>query len=158
GLMLVLLVCWLLFSTPLSLDGLNAKDIPAGEARLGKETVAVIGLRDNKKVMTLAFRPDGRQVALAREQRVNDDVRLGVVTLWDPATRQETELEDFRGVSSMAYSPDGKRLVVAGLGVHANLGPSIVMWERTNKNETKFITLLPAGGRDIHGITFSPDG
>src|SRR5262249_7439482 len=86
GLMLVLLVCWLLFSSPASWDGLNAKDIPAGEARLGKETVAVIGLRDNKKVMTLAFRPDGRQVALAREQRVNDDVKLGTVTLWDPAT------------------------------------------------------------------------
>src|SRR5262249_1432891 len=27
-----------------------------------------------------------------------------------------------------------------------------------NKNETKFITLIPAGGRDILGINFSPDG
>jgi serine/threonine-protein kinase len=159
GLMLVLRLCWLLFSGPSSLDALNAKDIPAGEERLGKETVAVMGLRNGMQVTALAIRPDGHQVALARAVRMGRDDKQGVITLWDPATRQETALqEELRYVSSMAYSPDGKQLVAAGIGFQANLGPSMVMWERINKNENKFSTLLPAGGREFLGITFSPDG
>jgi WD40 repeat protein len=146
------------FSGPSALDALNRRDIPAIEAGLGPETVAVIGLRDEMKVTSLAFRPDGRQVVLARDKQVNQDVRLGGVTLWDPTTRQETPLSDLRGVSSMAYSPDGKRLVVAGYGVQPSVGPSLIMWERISKDEMKSSTLLPAAGHDMHGITFSPDG
>jgi WD40 repeat protein/tRNA A-37 threonylcarbamoyl transferase component Bud32 len=113
-------------------------------------------------VLSVAFRPDGRQVAAAADD--------GAVLIWDAATGREVRrlqgsredapfAKDMRqvggwsGAGLLAYSPDGQRLALACGGV---LEDGIVkVWDAATGQE-----LLTLRGHDeaITGLAFSPDG
>ena len=58
-------------------------------------------------IRSLAFSPDGRQLAVANFN--------AFATLWNLPTRRETNLETRQiGVSAVAFSPDGRRLATGG--------------------------------------------
>jgi WD40 repeat protein len=90
---------------------------------------------------SVAFSPDGRQVALTSE---------GLVDVWDLATRKP--IQTLRGhaslVNSVAFSPDGRYIASGGID------RTIKLWARTSGELVR--TFLGHEGY-IRGLAFSPD-
>jgi WD40 repeat protein len=78
--------------------------------------------------------------------------------VWDATSGQETlTLKGHTGrVVSVAFSPDGKRLVSASSGAPSNPDESgeVKVWDATSGQET--LTLKLTTG--VHCVAFSPDG
>jgi WD40 repeat protein len=92
---------------------------------------------------SVSFSPDGETIATTG--------RWGGVRLWDATTGEEVGGlgEPGAAFGKLAFSPDGKRLVVAAEN-------SIRLWDL---DERKEIVRSPGVSREaIHAITFSPDG
>jgi WD40 repeat protein len=91
-----------------------------------------------------AFSPDGKLVALA--------CKFGFARVWETATwREVATLSDFlKGVHSLAWSPDGRRLAVASGDREA-----IKLWDVENREE---LMTLPGVGGTLAETAFSADG
>jgi WD40 repeat protein/serine/threonine protein kinase len=93
-------------------------------------------------VKALAFSPDSSRLA-------SGSWNEGLVKVWSiPAGEQIKSLPHGEGTASIAFSPDGHRLVSAG-------DPAIKVWDAVTWQELSG----PGGGKDeVESIAFSPGG
>jgi WD40 repeat protein len=111
-------------------------DLTTGRARLGNFEI--------KEASGATFSPDGKLLAVASSQ--------AFARIWDAATLHQ--LGDLRGflqsVSSLAFSPDGQRLVTGSDGKEA-----IKLWDVESHEE---VLTLEGQGSGFSTPAFSPDG
>lgn len=94
-------------------------------------------------VSVLAFRPDGETLASG-----SDD---GSVRIWSrTAAEPLAVLPDHRGMTAVAFSPDGRQLAVAAQG-----GESLDLWDAL---KVKRLRALVGPGGTVSEVVYSPDG
>ncbi len=120
------------------------------------------------KVNAVAFSPDGKYLATADGD--NEQTTVGRVELWDVRSGREirsltvpTVDKNRPFVTSVAFSPDGKRLA-AGLTQHQRprntpqgwefYSGAVLIWDTATWKELLF---LP-DNHHVNGVAFSPDG
>jgi WD40 repeat protein len=137
-------------------------EVKLWDAQTGRELLALpfkglVGvLRQNHSV---AFSPDGRRVATCGgeiQSRVHpgpgEVVPGEVVKVWDAQTGQEVLTIKDRGyVSSVAFSPDGKR--IAGQSI-----AKLKVWDAQKGQEALTIETAFGGWPTLGSVAFSPDG
>ena len=98
------------------------------------------------QIGAIAYRPDGKLLALGTYKEVR---------LVDPATNNTvaTLTGHAEAIRSLAFSPDGRLLAVAG-GLPARSG-EVKLWEVESHNELRTIK---GHGDCIYAVAFSPDG
>jgi len=96
-----------------------------------------------ESVCSVAFSPDGTFVASAAGKS-NDSV----IRLWECAKQQLFAKFDAGLIRSIAFSPNGKFIVLGGVDTN------IKIWE----NETQKLSVLPVRHANVNIIAFSPDG
>lgn len=117
-------------------DGATARLWSAADGKL----LRTLG-KPGGQVMSIAFSPDGKSVALGTNTAQIVDPETGLVLQNLPGPRA--------AVSAVAWSPDGKFL--AG----APLDNKIRIWEVSTGRQLHF---LDGHGIQIHALAFSPDG
>jgi eukaryotic-like serine/threonine-protein kinase len=122
----------------------------------GKATMNLDGFRDS--VASLAWSPDGTQLAAGTgEIRGFSRSNPGEIRIWDAVTGRETmNLHGHQHcIYSLAYSPDGRRLV-SGAGRPARSARGEVkIWDMTTGQE---VLGLIQEGPAVYGVAFSPCG
>jgi WD40 repeat protein len=101
-------------------------------------------------VWEAAFSPDGRQAAYVADNP-GQDIRGYVIDVGTKA--RITTLAGTGTAYSLAYSPDGTRLALGGLGVY----PNGAIWIYDTA-DWKLITELPVNGQNVLDLVFSPNG
>jgi WD40 repeat protein len=101
-------------------------------------------------VWEAAFSPDGLQAAYVVDNP-GQDFRGYVVDVGSKA--RITALTGTGTAYSVAYSPDGTRLALGGLGMY----PNGAIWIYDTSNWT-VIHELPVNGQNVLDLVFSPDG
>ncbi|HYT87126.1 MAG TPA: hypothetical protein VEL76_00270, partial [Gemmataceae bacterium] len=88
---------------------------------------------DRRLIMSLAFAPDGKTLAVAVGDRPSRDREPGLIVLWDAATGQRrlTLTGHTNAVYSVAFSPDGK-LLASG-----SSDRSVRLWDMTATGEVR---------------------
>jgi WD40 repeat protein len=130
-------------------------EVMVWDAQTGQELLALQG--HTGMVTSVAFSPDGKRLASA--SGVWDQQQLKYtspeVKVWDPQTGQELlALQGHTGmVTSVAFSPDGKRLASAG-GVDLSPG-EVKVWDAETGQE---LLALQGHTRMVTSVAFSPDG
>lgn len=113
----------------------------------GRRHTATLSVGKKTAVMTVAFSSDGKLVAAGYLD--------ATVRIWEVATRKE--LQSFTGnvriVTEIAFSPDGKTLVVAG-GERLKPG-TVKLWDVATGKES--LALAGHTGQ-VTAVAFSPDG
>ena len=122
-------------------SGSGAGKVQVWDVRTGQETLSI---KASDWLSCVAFSPDSSRIACGDGRRVR---------LFDAGTKQETlTLIGFNGdVSSVAYSPDGKRIV--GSSFLGNLG-EVRMWDADSGKEAFPAKTFPVG---VSSVAFSPD-
>jgi WD40 repeat protein/tetratricopeptide (TPR) repeat protein len=137
------------------------------DARTGMPQLALKGFKGS--VRSVAFSKDGTLIATGGGEF--DHVPLpsvserGKATVWDARTGAPlVELQGLKEpVNSLAFSPDGTRLVTAGARRRINAGTELKVWEArtgtvlldlTNKGKVSGFSPAEGGG----SVAFSPDG
>jgi WD40 repeat protein len=123
-------------------DLVSKKQLVAANERTG-EVEAVAFSLDNRKIAT------GSRVRDWESKGINEFKRPGEVILWDVATGKELHsFRGFIGVTSVAFSPDGKTLAAGSddCAVH--------LWSTSNYES---INVLKGSGEMVRCIAFSPD-
>ncbi len=123
-----------------------AKAYGSGEIQI-RETAATgkteSVARHDAPVLTIAFSPDGKKLALG-------DIK-GVIKVWDLVGKTElATMREHQGeVFSVNFSPDGSRIASGG-----NDG-TVILWD----GETfERVAVLRGHGSYVHSVAFSPDG
>jgi WD40 repeat protein len=117
------------------------------DPRTGRRLFAV-GPSDVELIgMSLAFRADGRELALG----LGNSTDRGEIEVWDRATRSRRHRLVGLGNSpvGLAYSPDGRRLA------SANHDRTACVWDLDTGK--RLVTFRGHRSR-VHGVAFSPDG
>jgi tRNA A-37 threonylcarbamoyl transferase component Bud32 len=106
---------------------------------------------------TVGFSPDGKRLAAGGVDKMNDKDRItgwGGATIWNLATGAEEMTIRCPRVFGLAFTEDGKDLVVGGEG-------GVSVWSIPQGIERRRIVGrgLPEGGSasGVHRLTFSPD-
>jgi WD40 repeat protein/tetratricopeptide (TPR) repeat protein len=103
-------------------------------------------------ISSLAFSPDGRRIIAGyADSDVMDGGKPGHAKLWD-ATTGDVLIDPIPGpgigVYSVAFSPDGKRVALAGAG-------QVDVWDLASR---KLVRSLPGHTGLVCAVAFSPDG
>jgi WD40 repeat protein len=122
------------------------------DAQSGQETLTLRGLTG--MVLSVAFSPDGKRLLSGSGGAGTDGQGRplpGEVTVWDAQNGQETlALKGHSGrVNSVAFSPDGKRLV------SGSEDGTLKVWDAGSGQET---LSLMAHTNGVYSVAFSPDG
>ncbi|HTU89713.1 MAG TPA: WD40 repeat domain-containing protein, partial [Gemmataceae bacterium] len=128
--------------------GDKARTIRVWEVATGKQ---LHRLRHSVPVFALAFSPDGRTLATAGGQHLDERVGDGGIVLWEMATGEKRgQLAGHkRAVTTLSYSPDGRSLASGGAD------GTVRIWEPfTGKELCRFL------GRQgyIKSLAISADG
>jgi WD40 repeat protein len=128
---------------------LTSGEVRVWDAATGQEGLT---LRGHTVVTCVAFSPDGTRIASA--SGVYDDRQRiigGEVKVWDAATGQEiwTVRGHTGAILSMAYSPDGTRIVTG------SMDKTVKVWDATTGQET--FTLTGHTGQ-VSNVAVMPDG
>jgi WD40 repeat protein len=102
------------------------------------------------RFISYAFSPDGKSVAIASCQKVDDAAAYcieGQTILLDIASGQVAQTFEGDG-QAIAFSPDGHLLAVSAFG-------NIVLWDTLSGQR---LFTLPGNSSDIVSLEFSPDG
>ena len=88
---------------------------------------ATLKQEDRRRIISLAFAPDGKTLAAAVGDRPGRDHEPGLIVLWDAATGQRrlALTGHTNAVLSVAFSPDGK-LLASG-----SSDRSVRLWDMT---------------------------
>jgi len=112
------------------------------DTQTGEQTVVIKGFKGS--VNSVAFSPDGKRFVTAGigipkgpgPRGTGTALNSGAVTIWDAQTGESlVELKGLEeGVNSVAFSPDGARIVTAGyengiLAPHAVKGTELKIWD-----------------------------
>jgi WD40 repeat protein len=124
----------------------------------GKEFLRLQG--SSQVIRALAFSPDGRRLAWAASNfRRAPDALPGEVRIWDVDRRQEerSPLGLPSAVTTVAFSPDGRRLAYGGGSIDARGIPSgadLRVWDLNEHREERSLS-----GHEgiIWAVAFSPD-
>jgi WD40 repeat protein len=122
----------------------------------------VLTLRPNAQVYGLTFSPDGKRLAAT----LGEGWQAADVRVWDPATGKELSrfrLPDAFPVRHLAFSPDGRQLLVAGGSYRRDangdtVGPPWVdvrVWDALAGKE---LVTLREHSQQVLSAAFSPDG
>src|SRR5262249_44289551 len=109
-------------------SGGEDKTVKVWDAATGRETLTLKG--HSQPVKSVSFRPDGKRIVSGSREMDARGQRLlpGDVKVWDAATGEE--LLSLKGhtsdVRTVAYSPDGKRIVSGGA---ATSNSSVKVWD-----------------------------
>jgi WD40 repeat protein len=118
--------------------------------RLARRDLVVLSDRQAERVSFIALSPDGKTLATGDED--------GTIRLRDPETgRVGTILAAHRlGISQLAFSPDGGRLVSVGLQDIPPLRGEVLIWEI---NSGRLLARLEGfSDRDLNQVAFDPRG
>jgi WD40 repeat protein len=96
-----------------------------------------------RKVVALAFSPDGKMLASASRE---ESIRV-----WDPVKGEVVRELPFPNCQSLAFAPDGKMLASAGYVT----GADIRLWNPTTGDE---LPPIKNSGLGLTSLAFSPDG
>ena len=134
------------------------------DAATGRELAVLAPDAGNRRSVSVCFSPDGRRLASAlcnpsydgSEDDARRDSDDGVICLWDPATGEL--LDEFfmpQGVIwSLAFSPDGSTLAVAGSTPRQRSHP-VALWDAASG---ACLWARTGHKREARAIAFSPDG
>ncbi|MBY0521885.1 MAG: protein kinase [Gemmataceae bacterium] len=103
-------------------------------------------LQHGSPVMSVVFSPAGDVLASAGW---GSDER-GAIKFWDAASGKLRNTIQAERVTSLAFSPDGKRL--AGVNRERN---TVHVWDAASSDE---VLILPGGSMPYASVAFSPDG
>jgi WD40 repeat protein/serine/threonine protein kinase len=121
------------------------------DADTGAELTTLRGHASNSHVSATAFSPDSKCLVSCGED--------GTIRVWDTDTGAELMTLGYYGLLwSVAFSPDGKRIVSAhhGAGVSGQYGPGIIkVWDVETGAE---LMTLSGHQAPVRSAAFSPDG
>ncbi len=122
-------------------DNLVGKTAKVWEVATGKNIATLETLESSGVVRGIAFSPDGKHLATGMSK---------TVTLWDTKTWQPIATLDTVDFESLAFSPDGSRLVIGGTWPEQR----IQIWDVETR---KLIVELSGHKSDVESFAFSPD-
>lgn len=115
------------------------KTVKVWEVATGKN---IATLENPWRVSGIAFSPDGKHLATGTSKSV---------TLWDTKTWQPIATLDTVDFESLAFSPDGSRLIIGGTWPEQR----IQIWDVETR---ELIVELSGHKSDVESFAFSPDG
>ena len=111
-------------------------------------------------VRCVAFSPDGRQIVSGSGGAATESDGYsgpGELKVWDVPAREErlTLRSHSASVHSVAFSPDGKRIVSGGSCLYDRAAHKLSVWQAAMGRE---VLVMEGHAAPIRGVTFSPDG
>jgi eukaryotic-like serine/threonine-protein kinase len=133
-------------------SGSDGKTVKVWDAASGRTILTLKG--HSQPVISVAYSPDGKRIVSGSGEMDARGQKLlpGEVKVWNAATGEETM--NLKGhtsdVRTVAYSPDGKRIVSGGA---ASSDSSVKVWDADTGQEC-----LSLKGHWVSSVAWSPDG